>query len=80
MGINDDGIAAVGKDLEETVTELIEAMVDEDSELITLYYGSEVSKEQAEAFAGIIEEKFDECDVECNHGGQPIYYYIISVE
>ena len=80
MGINDDGIAAVGKDLEETVTELIEAMVDEDSELITLYYGSEVSKEQAEAFAGIIEEKFDECDVECNQGGQPIYYYIISVE
>ena len=80
MGINDGGIAAVGKDLMETTIELLSTMVDEDSELICLYYGADVSKQDADALSDEIEEKFPECEVEVNFGGQPIYYYIISVE
>ena len=80
MGINDGGIAAVGKDLMETTIELLSTMVDEDSELICLYYGSDVSKQDADALSDEIEEKFPECEVEVNFGGQPIYYYMISVE
>lgn len=80
MGINDDGIAAVGKDLMETTIDLLSTMVDEDSELICLYYGADVSKQDADALSDEIEEKFPECEVEVNFGGQPIYYYMISVE
>ena len=80
MGINDDGIAAVGKDLMETTIDLLSTMVDEDSELICLYYGADVSKKDADALSDEIEEKFPECEVEVNFGGQPIYYYMISVE
>ena len=80
MGINDGGIAAVGKDLMETTIELLSTMVDEDSELICLYYGADVSKQDADALSDEIEEKFPECEVEVNFGGQPIYYYMISVE
>ena len=80
MGINDDGIAAVGKDLMETTIELLSTMVDEDSELICLYYGADVSKQDADTLSDEIEEKFPECEVEVNFGGQPIYYYMISVE
>ena len=80
MGINDDGIAAVGSVLEETIMELIESMTEEDSELITLYYGQEVSEEQASELAEMVEEQFSDCDVEVNYGGQPVYYYMISVE
>ena len=80
MGINDDGIAAVGKDLMETTIDLLSTMVDEDSELICLYYGADVSKQDADALSDEIEEKFPECEVEVNFGGQPMYYYMISVE
>ena len=80
MGIDDDGIAAVGKDLMETTIDLLSTMVDEDSELICLYYGADVSKQDADALSDEIEEKFPECEVEVNFGGQPIYYYMISVE
>ena len=80
MGINDGGIAAVGKNLMETTIELLSTMVDEDSELICLYYGADVSKQDADALSDEIEEKFPECEVEVNFGGQPIYYYMISVE
>ena len=80
MGINDDGIAAVGKDLMETTIDLLSTMVDEDSELICLYYGADVSKQDADALSDEIEEKFPECEVEVQFGGQPIYYYVISVE
>ena len=80
MGINDGGIAAVGKDLMETTIELLSTIVDEDSELICLYYGADVSKQDADALSDEIEEKFPECEVEVNFGGQPIYYYMISVE
>lgn len=80
MGINDAGIAAVGKELQETTLALINTMADEDSELICLYYGADITKEDAEALSEAIEEKFPECEVEANFGGQPIYYYMISVE
>ena len=80
MGINDGGIAAVGKDLMETTIDLLSTMVDEDSELICLYYGADVSKQDADVLSDEIEEKFPECEVEVNFGGQPIYYYMISVE
>ena len=80
MGIGDSGILAVGKDLEETTKELIANLVDEDSELISIYYGEEVSEEEAEKFAGEIEELYPDVDVDIQFGGQPIYYYVIAVE
>ena len=80
MGIGDSGILAVGKDLEETTKELIANLVDEDSELISIYYGEEVSEEEAENFAGEIEELYPDVDVDIQFGGQPIYYYVLAVE
>ena len=80
MGIDDDGIEAVGTDVVETTLELIHHMVDEDSELVCLYYGEDVTKEQAAELADAIEEKYPELEVETNFGGQPIYYYMLSVE
>ena len=80
MGIGDSGILAVGKDLEEATKELIANLVDEDSELISIYYGEEVSEEEAEKFAGEIEELYPDVDVDIQFGGQPIYYYVLAVE
>ena len=80
MGIGDSGILAVGKDLEETTKELIANLVDEDSELISIYYGEEVSEEEAEKFAGEMEELYPDVDVDIQFGGQPIYYYVLAVE
>ncbi len=80
MGIDDEGIKAVGKSMKETTAKLLENMVDEDSGLISIYYGQDVSEEVAQEFANSIEEIYDECDVELQYGGQPIYYYIVSVE
>ena len=80
MGIGDDGIKAVGKEVEETALELLESLVDDESEIICLYYGNEVSKEEAEGLTKKIEEKYPDCDVELQYGGQPIYYYVLSVE
>ena len=80
MGIDDDGIQAVSEDLVTATKELLEQMVDEDSELISIYYGAEVSEEDAKAFADYVEATYEDCDVEFNYGGQPIYYYVLSVE
>ena len=55
-------------------------MVDDESELISVYYGAETTEKQAQALAAKLEEKFDGCDVEVHFGGQPVYYYIMSVE
>ena len=79
MGIGDSGILAVGKDLEETTKELIANLVDEDSELISIYYGEEVS-EDAEKFTEEITELYPDVDVDIQFGGQPIYYYVLAVE
>lgn len=80
MGIGDSGILAVGKDLEETTKELIANLVDEDSELISIYYGEEVSEEDAEKFTEEITELHPDVDVDIQFGGQPIYYYVLAVE
>ena len=80
MGIDDSGIKAVSTDLIATTKELLTCMVDDDTELISIYYGEEVSEEAAEEFAKYVEDTYSDCDVELNYGGQPIYYYILSVE
>ncbi len=80
MGIGDKKILSVGTVVEETAKDMIEQLVDEDSELISIYYGSEVDEEIAEEFAAEIENQYSDIDVEVHSGGQPIYYYIISVE
>ena len=80
MGIDDTGIKAVSKDLDTTTKELLSQMVDEDAELISIYYGADVKEEDAQELADYVEETYPDCDVEFNYGGQPIYYYILSVE
>lgn len=80
MGIDDEGIKAVGKSMKETTISLLKNMVDEDSGLISIYYGQDVSEDAASEFAESVEEIFEDCDVEVQYGGQPIYYYIVSVE
>ena len=80
MGIGDTGILAVGPELVDTTLELIDCLADEDSELISLYYGADVSEEDAVALAEMIAERYPDADVEVNAGGQPIYYYLLSVE
>ena len=80
MGIGDDGILAVGADVEHVVLHMLDKMIDEDSELVSLYYGEEYSEDKASALAGMIEEKYPDIEVEVNYGGQPLYYVILSVE
>lgn len=80
MGLFDKTIAAVGKNLQETTVELAEEMIDEDSELISLYYGEKTAEEDAEAVADAILEKHPDLEVEVQFGGQPVYSYFISVE
>lgn len=80
MGLGDDGIQAVGRDVHGTTLELVDELVDEDSELICLYYGDEVQEDDANSILDILEQKYKNCDVELHYGGQPIYYYVISVE
>ena len=80
MGIGDSGIIAVGTDIAATTKEMLEALVDEDSELISIYYGADVSEEDAEKLTAEIEEKYPSVDVDTHFGGQPIYYYVLAVE
>ena len=80
MGIGDAGILAVGRDRLQVAEEMVAEMVDEESEIISVYYGEDVSEEDAEALCDSLTEKYPECEVELNQGGQPIYYYLISVE
>ncbi len=80
MGIGDSGMLAVGQDITETTMETLRHMVDEESELISIYYGSDVSEEDARALLSKIQEEFPGCEAELNNGGQPIYYYLLSVE
>ncbi len=80
MGIGDKGILSVGQSVEATAKEMLEHMVDEDSELISLYYGQDVLQEDAEKFAASVEELYPDVDIDLHSGGQPIYYYVISVE
>lgn len=81
MGIGDHGILAVGKDIAETTIEMVEEMIgDDEVELISIYYGQDVTEEEAGKVGAEIEKLYSECDVELQFGGQPIYYYVISAE
>lgn len=80
MGIGDKGILAVGQDIQQVALQMVQEMADEDAELISVYYGSDVSKDQAQILCQKLEESYPDFDVELNDGGQPIYYYVISVE
>jgi dihydroxyacetone kinase-like predicted kinase len=80
MALGDQGILAVGKDIESTVLHSLVSMVEEESELVTIYYGKDVNEEEANVLKEKAEEKFSACEVELHAGGQPIYYYLISVE
>ena len=80
MGIGDQGILSVGTDIRETVFEMMDQMIDADTELISIYYGKDVEPETAEAVCAEAESRYPGCDVELQSGGQPVYYYIISAE
>jgi len=80
MGIGDSGILSNGTDMMEVTFRMIEDMMEDDKELISIYYGSEVSEETAGELKDRVEERYPRCDVELQYGGQPIYYYIVSAE
>ena len=80
MGIGDKAILAVGTDLKETTMKMIDAMVDEDSAIVSIYYGEDTKEEDANALGEKIGEAFPDVEIEVHYGGQPIYYYVISVE
>ena len=80
MGIGDHSILSAGTDLEQTTLEMIDKMMTEDAAIVSIYYGQDAGEEDAEKISAVIEEKYPDVEVEINNGGQPIYYYVISVE
>lgn len=70
----------MGQEIEETALASIQAMMDEEAELISIYYGEQVEEEKAQELLAAVEEQYPDCDVELNDGGQPIYYYVLSIE
>ena len=80
LGIIGSKIVANTREIKDTTLELIEKMVDEDSELLSVYFGEDVSEDEAEELEDILEDKYDDLDIEVTYGGQPLYYYIVSVE
>ena len=80
MGIGDHGILAVGNDMGQVAVDMVKAMADDTSEVISVYYGKEVSSDAAEALSAKLAEEYPDCEIQVNSGGQPVYYYIISVE
>lgn len=80
MGIGDQGILSVSQSVEDAAKEMLAQLVDGDSELISLYYGQDVTEEDAAQFAQAVEELYPDMDVDLHSGGQPIYYYVLSVE
>ena len=80
MGIGDSGILAVGGEIADVAFDMLDKMMNDDLELISVYYGEEVDEKDAEALRSRISDKYPQCDVELQFGGQPIYYYIVSAE
>ena len=80
MGIGDGRIVAVSQDVASAAKEMVAAMINDDAGLISIYYGEEVSEEDAEALENELSGAYPDCEVELNYGGQPIYYYVISIE
>lgn len=80
MGIGDSGILSVGQNMAQVTFDMIAAMMNEEYELISIYYGADVTEQDAEALKARVHEAYPDCDIELQKGGQPIYYYIVSVE
>ncbi len=80
MGIGDKGILGVGSDIADVTFDMLEKMMNDDLELISIYYGDDIDEKDAEALRQRIAEKYTQCDVDLQYGGQPIYYYIVSAE
>ena len=80
MGIGDQGILSVGQSVEDMTKDMLAQLVDEDSELISLYYGQDIQAEDAEKFTQALEDIYPDIDIDVHMGGQPIYYYVLSVE
>jgi DAK2 domain fusion protein YloV len=80
MGISDKGIIAVSQDIKTTTIDMLKELIDEDSEIVSIYYGADTTEEDANEIADAIAELNSSMDVEVNYGGQPIYYYVVSVE
>ena len=80
MGIGDKGILSVGTDMNNVVYEMVDAMANEDTELISIYYGEDVDEQSADELCRTLADRYGDCDVELQFGGQPIYYYIVSCE
>ncbi|MBO5524292.1 MAG: DAK2 domain-containing protein, partial [Roseburia sp.] len=80
MGIGDTGILSVGQELEPTVMDMMAQLIDEDSAIVSVYYGEDMKEEEAEALGAKIEAAYPDVEVEVHYGGQPIYYYVLSVE
>ena len=80
IGLHNGQIEFSGQSVHDVVIEMMKKIVTEEDELITVYYGADVTEEDAKAITGEIEDQYDDCDVECHNGGQPLYYYLISVE
>ncbi|MDT3843471.1 MAG: DAK2 domain-containing protein [Bacillota bacterium] len=80
MAIGDNGLVAVGREIEDTALMALRELIDEDSELVTIYYGEEAEKEKAESLCELAKKEFDGCEFELHNGGQPVYYYVLSVE
>ena len=80
MGVGDKGILAVGKDRIQVALDTLEEMADDSCEVISVYYGTDTTEEEVASLEEKITEKYPEYEIEVNNGGQPIYYYILSVE
>ena len=80
MGIGDDGIVSVGTDVKDTTVDMICSFIDENSEIISIYFGQDVTEDDAKEVSEAISEKYPDVEVDINYGGQPIYYYVVSVE
>ena len=80
MGIGDSAILSVGTDMMDVLKDMLAQMVDEESSFISVFYGEDVTEDAAKEFAAYVEETYPECEVDLTFGGQPIYYYVVSVE
>ena len=80
MGIGDSAILSVGQDMDAVIKDMVAQMVDDESSIISVYYGEEVKEDAAETLGSELEALYPDCEVEVHSGGQPIYYYVISVE
>ncbi|MFV0528929.1 MAG: DAK2 domain-containing protein [Lachnospiraceae bacterium] len=80
MGLGDSGLLSVGKEIEGVVLEAVDKLIDDDSELLSIYYGEDTSEADAQQLEEKLSQLYPQCDIELNYGGQPIYYYVISVE